>query len=231
MTAPIDLYFWPTPNGHKITIALEEMDLPYTVHLIDFSKGAQFEPDFLKISPNNKMPAIVDPEGPDGEAISVFESGAILQYLAAKTGKLGGSDTRATTKITQWLMWQMGGLGPMAGQAHHFLQYAPEDVPYGKQRYTNEVNRLYGVLNKQLADTDYVAGEFSIADIAIYPWARLWERQGQDLAQFPNMAAWLDLMATRPGVERGMAVGSETPQIDLANDKEAQKLLFGQRAR
>ncbi len=230
MTQPIELYFWPTPNGHKITIALEEMNLPYTIHYVNIGKGDQFAPDFLKIAPNNKMPAIVDPVSIDGEPLSLFESGAILQYLARKTGLYAGETPRQQAIIEQWLMWQMGGLGPMAGQAHHFLNYAPEDVPYGKKRYKDEVNRLYGVLNKQLEKNEFVAGAYSIADMAIYPWARLWENQAQDSAQFPALKDWLERVATRPGVERGMSVGKEAPKTNLADDKEAQKILFGQRA-
>lgn len=231
MTQTIDLYFWPTPNGHKITIALEEMDLPYAVHPVNIGKGDQFDPDFLKIAPNNKMPAIVDPDGPGGEPLALFESGAILQYLARKTGKFGGSSPREQAEVEQWLMWQMGGLGPMAGQAHHFLNYAPEDVPYGKKRYTDEVHRLYSVLNKQLESREFVAGEFSIADMAIYPWARLWENQAQDISDFPHMAKYFERVAARPAVERGMAVGQDMPKTNLADDKEAQKVLFGQRGK
>ena len=231
MTQTIDLYFWPTPNGHKITIALEEMDLPYAVHPVNIGKGDQFDPDFLKIAPNNKMPAIVDPDGPGGEPLALFESGAILQYLARKTGKFGGSSPREQAEIEQWLMWQMGGLGPMAGQAHRFLNYAPEDVSYGKKRYTDEVHRLYSVLNKQLETREFVAGEFSIADMAIYPWARLWENQAQDISDFPHMAKYFERVAARPAVERGMAVGQDMPKTNLADDKEAQKVLFGQRGK
>ena len=178
MTAPIDLYFWPTPNGFKITIALEEMGLPYSVHFVDIGAGDQFKPDFLALSPNNRMPAIVDHDGPDGAPISMFESGAILQYLARKTGQFAGSTERERVAVEQWLMWQMGGVGPMAGQAHHFLKYAPNmepphDLPYAKDRYRTEVGRLYRVLDGQLAKGEFVAGDFySIADMAIYPWVR-----------------------------------------------------------
>ena len=231
MTQTIDLYFWPTPNGHKITIALEEMDLPYAVHPINIGKGDQFNADFLKIAPNNKMPAIVDPDGPGDEPLSLFESGAILQYLARKSGKFGGTTPREQAEVEQWLMWQMGGLGPMAGQAHHFLNYAPEDVPYGKKRYTDEVHRLYSVLDKQVETREFVAGDFSIADMAIYPWARLWENQAQDISDFPHMAKYLERVAARPAVERGMAVGRDMPKTNLADDKEAQKVLFGQRGK
>ena len=226
----IDLRYWPTPNGWKITIALEEMGLPYTVRFVDIGKGEQFAPDFLAIAPNNRMPAIIDPEGPNGAPISVFESGAILLYLARKTGRFLGETERARVEIEQWLMWQMGGLGPMAGQAHHFLKYAPERIPYAMDRYRSEVNRLYGVLDRRLADREHVAGDYSIADMAIWPWASLWQGQEQDIAQFPNMAAWLDRVGKRPAVQRGRAVGAEKRK-DIATDKEAQKVLFGQQAR
>ena len=230
MTAPIELYYWPTPNGWKITIALEEMGLPYDVRYVNIGKGEQFDPAFLRIAPNNRMPAIVDPDGPDGAPISMFESGAILQYLGRRTGRFHGTTAREQAEIEQWLMWQMGGLGPMAGQAHHFLQYAPEAVPYAKERYRNEVNRLYGVLDARLADREFVAGNYSIADMAIWPWAQGWERQGQDIAEFPNMQAWLDRVWARPAVQRGKAVGAEK-RTNLSEDKEAQRVLFGQTAR
>ena len=235
MTAPIELHYWPTPNGWKITIALNEMELPYTLKLVNIGAGDQFAPDFLAISPNNRMPAIVDPEGPDGAPISVFESGAILQYLARKTGKFGGTSERERVEVEQWLMWQMGGVGPMAGQAHHFLTYAPamdppNDLPYAKDRYRNEVGRLYGVLNKRLADREYVAGFYSIADMAIWPWASLWEGQHQDIAQFPNLAAWLERVGARPAVQAGRAVAKDA-RNNVAEDKAAQKVLFGQTAR
>ena len=233
MSEPIDLYYWPTPNGWKITIALEEMGLPYTLHLVNISRGEQFEPDFLKIAPNNRMPAIIDPGGPDGTPISVFESGAILQYLARKTGKFYGSNPREQVEVEQWLMWQMGGVGPMAGQAHHFLKYAPQmdppqDLPYAKDRYRNETGRLYGVLNTRLEDRAFVAGDISIADFAIWPWASLWEGQEQDIGKFPHMKDWLDRMADRPGVAAGRAVAAEL-RGDVAKDKAGQKVLFGQK--
>ncbi len=229
MTDPIDLYYWPTPNGWKITIALEEMGLPYNLHLIDIGAGDQFKPDFLKIAPNNRMPAIVDPNGPDGAPISIFESGAILQYLARKTGKFYGSSERDRIEIDQWLMWQMGGLGPMAGQAHHFLLYAPkmeppQVLPYAQDRYRAETKRLYGVLDRQLAGKDYVCGEFSIADMAIWSWACLWERQEQDIANFPNMEKWLKRCEAREGVSKGRAVAEEMRSNN--SGKEAQKNLF-----
>jgi GST-like protein len=230
MPAPIDLYYWPTPNGWKIAIALEEMGLPYNLHLINIGAGDQFAPDFLKIAPNNRMPAIVDPEGPDGAPIPIFESGAILQYLGRKTGRFYGSNERERVEIEQWLMWQMGGLGPMAGQAHHFLVYAPERIPYAMDRYRNEVNRLYGVLNRRLADRDFVAGDYSIADMAIWPWAQGWERQEQDITAFPHMKAWLDRMWARPAVQTGRKLAEEK-RSNLAHDAAAQKVLFGQKAR
>jgi GST-like protein len=232
--APIDLYYWPTPNGWKITIALEEMGLPYTLHLVDIGKGDQFDPDFLKIAPNNRMPAIVDPEGPDGAPISLFESGAILQYLARKTGRFYGQTERDRVTVDQWLMWQMGGVGPMAGQAHHFLKYAPQmdppqDLPYAKDRYRNETARLYRVLDTRLADAEWVAGDFySIADMAIWPWAQGWERQAQTLEDKPNMARWLAAMWARPAVKAGRAVAQDRRQ-EGPMDAAAQKLLFGQR--
>ncbi|WP_102222695.1 glutathione S-transferase N-terminal domain-containing protein [Acidimangrovimonas sediminis] len=234
MPAPIDLYYWPTPNGWKVAIALEEMGLPYTLHLVNIGAGEQFAPEFLKISPNNRMPAIVDPEGPDGAPVSIFESGAILQYLARKTGLFGGPTERDRIAVDQWLMWQMGGVGPMAGQAHHFLKYAPamdppNDLPYAKDRYRNEVARLYGVLDRQLQGQTHVAGDFvSIADFAIWPWASLWEGQQQTLEDKPNLARWLDEMATRPGVQRGRALAAEK-RGDLAKDRDAQKALFGRK--
>jgi len=215
MPDPIDLYYWPTPNGWKITIALEEMGLPYRVHLVDIGAGAQFDPDFLKIAPNNRMPAIVDPDGPDGAPISIFESGAILQYLARKTGTFCGKTQRERIAVDQWLMWQMGGLGPMAGQAHHFLKSAPtmdppQDLPYAKDRYRNETSRLYRVLDTQLSRSRFVASdEFTIADMAIFPWASLWERQEQTLDDKPNMTRWLDEVAARPAVDKGRNIAIE----------------------
>lgn len=215
MTAPIDLYYWPTPNGWKISIALEEMALPYDTHLVNIGKGDQFDPAFLAISPNNRMPAIVDPEGPDGAPIAIFESGAILQYLARKTDSFYGTTERDHIAVDQWLMWQMGGLGPMAGQAHHFLKFAPkkdppQDIPYAKDRYREETARLYGVLDRQLAQHEYVAGDFiSIADFAIWGWASLWEGQQQQLADKPNMGRWLEVMGARPGVQAGRALHAD----------------------
>lgn len=232
MPEPIDLYYWPTPNGWKVSIALAEMELPFNVHFVDIGKGDQFKPEFLAISPNNRMPAIIDPEGPDGRPISVFESGAILLYLARKTGRFLGDSERDRVEVEQWLMWQMGGVGPMAGQAHHFLKYAPNmdppaDLPYAKDRYRNEVGRLYGVLDSRLADRDFVAGFYSIADMAIWPWASLWKGQEQDIEEFPNLGAWLDRVGGRPQVREGRALGAEF-RSDAAFDREAQKVLFGQ---
>ncbi|WP_027259590.1 glutathione S-transferase N-terminal domain-containing protein [Leisingera aquimarina] len=226
MQDPVQLHYWPTPNGWKISIALEEMGLPYETTLIDITKGDQFAPDFLKISPNNRMPAIIDPDGPDGAPVPLFESGAILQYLARKTGRFYGADERARLMVDQWLMWQMGGVGPMAGQAHHFLKYAAQDLPYAKDRYRSEVARLYRVLDRQLAENDYVAGAgYTIADMAIWPWASLWEGQQQTLEDKPHLARWLDLMWSRPGVIAGRAL-----HADLRSDRsdtKAQQVLFG----
>lgn len=229
-TKPIELYYWPTPNGWKISIMLEELGVPYEVKLINIGKGEQFEPSFLKIAPNNRMPAIIDPEGPDGEPISIFESGAILQYLGRKFGRFYPTDERSRVEVDQWLFWQMGGLGPMAGQAHHFRQYAPEKIEYGINRYTNEVNRLYGVMNKRLADRDFLAGEYSIADMASVGWVKPYRNQGQDLEDFPNLKRWFEAVNERPAVQRGLAVAADA-RSNLAEDKEAQKVLFGQKAR
>jgi len=231
MTASIELYYWPTPNGWKISIALEEMGLPYDLHLIDITAGDQFDPAFLKIAPNNRMPAIVDPDGPDGAPVSIFESGAILQYLARKSGRFYGQTERDRIAVDQWLMWQMGGVGPMAGQAHHFLQYAPamdppQDLPYAKDRYRAEVGRLYGVLDRQLAQAEYVAGDFySIADMAIWPWAHLWKRQEQTIDDKPHFARWIEAVGSRPAVQRGRALAAEK-RGNISEDKQAQALLF-----
>lgn len=231
-TAPIELYYWPTPNGWKISIMLEETGLPYEVRYVNIGRGEQFAPEFLAISPNNRMPAIVDPLGPDGMPISIFESGAILQYLGRKTGLFYPPDERKRVEVDEWLFWQVGGLGPMAGQAHHFRQYAPEKVPYAIDRYTNEVHRLYGVMNKRLADRQYLAGEYSIADMACVGWVKPYERQGQDINEFPNLKRWFEAVMARPAVERGLAVGAERrEELNLSTDQESQKVLFGQRAR
>ncbi len=228
---PIDLYYWPTPNGYKITIMLEECRLPYVVRPVDISKGDQFKPEFLVISPNNRMPAIVDHDGPGGRPISIFESGAILQYLGRKTGKFYPSSERARVEVDQWLFWQVGGLGPMAGQAHHFRMYAPEQLPYAIERYTNECNRLYGVMNKRLADREFLAGKYSIADMACVGWASRWEKQGQDIEPFPHFRRWLDTMLARPAVHRGMHVRVEAASKVNMQDSKVRDLLFNQRAR
>jgi GSH-dependent disulfide-bond oxidoreductase len=228
---PIELYYWPTPNGFKISIMLEECKLPYRMIPVNISKGEQFEPGFLKISPNNRMPAIVDPDGPGGKPISIFESGAVLQYLGRKTGKFYPADERARVKVDQWLFWQMGGLGPMAGQLNHFKHYARETLPYAIKRYEDEVNRLYGVMDKQLAGSQFLAGKYSIADMACVGWANLWERQGQNIDEFPNLKRWLETVKARPAVKRGMALGADLRKgIDM-KDPKVQGVLFGQRAR
>jgi GST-like protein len=228
---PIELYYWPTPNGFKISIMLEECGLPYKLVPVNISIGEQFKPDFLKISPNNRMPAIVDPNGPGGKSISIFESGAILQYLGRKTGKFYPKDERARVEVDQWLFWQMGGLGPMAGQAHHFRNYAKETLQYAVDRYVNEVNRLYGVMNKRLANRKFLAGDYSIADMACIGWANVWKNQGQDIEQFPNVKKWIGRVKERPAVQRGMKLGIELRQgIDM-KDPKVQAVLFGQRAR
>ncbi|ONF97614.1 glutathione binding-like protein [Sphingomonas jeddahensis] len=227
----IDLHYWPTPNGHKITLFLEEAGLDYVIKPVNIGTGDQFKPDFLKIAPNNRMPAIVDHAPADGgEPVSVFESGAILLYLAEKTGKFGGGDVRARAEINQWLMWQMGGLGPMLGQNHHFRNYAPEKVPYAIDRYLKETNRLYGVLDRRLADRAFVAGaEYSIADMASYPWI-LPDAQGQDLADFPNLARWHAAIKARPATEHAYAKGKEIVPQQAPMSEEAKKVLFGQTA-
>ncbi|WP_371345929.1 glutathione S-transferase N-terminal domain-containing protein [Ancylobacter sp. IITR112] len=227
---PIQLHYWPTPNGWKISIMLEECGLPYEVIPVNIGRGEQFKPEFLALSPNNKMPAILDPEGPGGAPISVFESGAILQYLGRKTGLFYPADERGRVEVEQWLFWQMAGLGPMAGQAHHFRIYAPEKIPYAIERYTKEVHRLYGVMDRRLADRPFLAGDYSIADIACIGWAKLWERQGQDIKEFPHVAGWLERVLARPAVKRGLALNAEDrAKIDFATDAQAQSVLFGQR--
>ena len=227
----IDLYYWTTPNGHKITMFLEEAGLEYTIHPVNIGKGDQFEPNFLKISPNNRIPAIVDNAPADGgEPISVFESGAILLYLADKTGQFIPSSLRGRNVALEWLFWQMGGLGPMAGQNHHFNVYAPEKVPYAIDRYVRETGRLYGVLNKQLANRDFIAGEYSIADMACYPWIVPHERQGQNLDDFPHLKRWFDAIAQRPATQRAYAIVDQINTEPAGFDEEAHKLLFGQDA-
>ena len=226
----IDLHYWPTPNGHKVTMFLEETGLPYTIFPVDIGKGEQFLPDFLAIAPNNRMPAIVDhaPTG-GGASISVFESGAILLYLAEKTGKFLSPDPRGRVEALQWLFWQMGGLGPMAGQNHHFSQYAPEKIPYAVDRYVKETNRLYGVLNKRLADRPFVAGDYSIADMASYPWIVPHERQGQTLADFPHLQRWFNAIADRPATIAAYDKGNRI-QRNREMTEDEKKVLFGQTA-
>ncbi len=226
----IDLHYWPTPNGWKISIILEETGLPYRVIPVNIGRGDQFKPEFLAISPNNRMPAIVDHDPPGGgEPVSVFESGAILLYLADKSGKFLPTDLRGRYEVTQWLMWQMGGLGPMSGQAGHFRTYASDKLPYAIDRYTNEVNRLYGVMDRRLADRAYLAGEYSIADMACFPWVRAYDRLGQDLADFPNVKRWFEAIEARPAVARGVAVGKDFGSAPVT-DEEVKKILFGQTA-
>lgn len=235
MTKPIDVYYAPTPNGRKVTIMLEELGVPYTVHAISIMRGDQFTPEFLAISPNNKIPAIVDPEGPDGAPISVFESGAILKYLAEKFGRFYGSSAAERVKIDEWLFWQVGGFGPMLGQANHFARYAKEKIPYAIDRYINETHRLFKVLNTQLekqaaAGHDYVAGlDVSIADFAILDWSNGYANYAIDEAEFPFWARWRDRMVARPGTARALALVVPDKPVDLATDDAAQKVLFGQR--
>ena len=230
----IDLYYWTTPNGHKITIFLEEAGLPYRMVPVNISRGEQFKPEFLLISPNNRIPAIVD-DAPatGGRPVSVFESGAILQYLAEKTGKFLPKDLHGRVEVMQWLFWQMGGLGPMAGQNHHFGQYAPEKIPYAIERYAKETNRLYGVLDKRLADREFVAGDYSIADMASYPWIVPWKRQGQDIEDFPHVKRWLDAIYARDAVKRAYAKAKEVnpdPGPGGVRTAEQRAILFGQTA-
>ena len=227
----IELHYWPTPNGHKITIFLEETGLPYKIVPVNIGKGDQFKSDFLKIAPNNRMPAIVDLAPKDGGApISIFESGAILEYLGDKTGQFFPSDLRGRAEVRQWLFWQMGGLGPMAGQNHHFAHYAPEKLPYAIDRYVNETNRLYGVLNKRLADRKFVAGEYSIADMAAYPWIVPYKNQGQDLDKFPHLKRWFEAIQSRPATQRAYDKGKEVNNAAPVMTEEARKVLFGQTA-
>ena len=224
----IDLYTWPTPNGHKIHIMLEECKLPYRVHAVNIGTGDQFQPDFLKISPNNKIPAMVDSDGPEGRPISLFESGAMLIYLAAKTGKFMPKGDRAKYEVLQWLMFQMGGVGPMLGQAHHFRIYAPEKIEYAVNRYTNEAKRLYGVMDKRLHTSPWIGGKsYSIADMAIFPWLRSWQNQGIDWVDYPHLKAWFDKIAARPAVQKAVQVLADARK-PLVDDKARQN-LFGAR--
>ena len=224
----LQLHYWPTPNGHKITVFLEEAELPYEIVPVNIGEGDQFNPDFLSISPNNRIPALVDDSPADGGgALSVFESGAILIYLAEKTGRFLPADPRGRTETLEWLMWQMGGLGPMLGQNHHFRAYAPEKIPYAVKRYTDEARRLYNVLNKRLRGRDFICGEYTIADMACYPWTVPHERQGIDLAEFPEVRRWFDAMRTRPAVARAYAKGKEVNTGSTVTEK-AKSILFGQ---
>ena len=222
----IEVYSWPTPNGHKVHVMLEECELPYRVIPVDIGAGDQFKAAFLAISPNNKIPAIVDPDGPGGKPISMFESGAILMYLAAKTGRFIPDELRGRYAMLEWLMFQMGGVGPMLGQAHHFRLYAPEKIPYAIDRYSNEARRLYGVIDKRLSTSRFIAtDDYTIADIAIFPWLRSWQNQGVDIEAFPHLKAWFDGIASRPAVQRGVAVmaGLRKP---VRTDTE-REMLFG----
>jgi len=222
----IDLYYWPTPNGHKVTIFLEEAGLEYRIVPINIRKGEQFAPEFLKISPNNRMPAIVDTDGPGGKPFSLFESGAILLYLAEKTGKLMPSETRARYRVIEWLMFQMANVGPMLGQAGHFRNAAPEKIPYAIERYTNETRRLFNVLDRRLAEVPFVAGDYSIADIATYPWVvAALKAQPEQLDSRPNLKRWIDALAARPAVQKGMAVMADQPQKPLTEDERS--ILYG----
>ncbi|MBN8509594.1 MAG: glutathione S-transferase N-terminal domain-containing protein [Burkholderiales bacterium] len=222
----IELYSWATPNGHKVHIMLEECGLPYRVMPVDIGSGEQFRSEFLAISPNNKIPAIVDPDGPDGAPMALFESGAILLYLAGKTGRLLPPDTRGRYEVLQWLMFQMGSVGPMLGQAHHFRIYAPQKIPYAIERYTNEAKRLYGVMNRQLAKRKYIAGpEYTIADIAIFPWLRSWKNQGIDWDDYPHLKGWFDEIGARPAVKRGVEVLADRRKPLV--DDQAREALFG----
>lgn len=242
MAQPIEVHYWPTPNGHKVTIALEEMGLPYEIKPVNIGRGDQFKPEFLAISPNNRMPAIVDPDGPGGQPISVFESGAILQYLGRKTGQFYGADERARVAVEEWLMWQMANLGPNSGQANHFRNYAPavtrdqRHLAYGANRYSNEVHRLYGVMEKRLADRDFLVGDYSIADMATAPWVSAWPALGIHIEDFPHVKAWHERVLARDAVKRALAKGDELrrgPGLQASGKEaeEARRVLFGQRAR
>jgi GST-like protein len=233
---PIDLYFWPTPNGWKVSIMLEECGLPYYVVPVNIARGDQFKPAFLKISPNNRMPAIVDPDGPGGRSISVFESGAILQYLGRKTGRFYPAAERARVEVDQWLFWQMANLGPKAGEANHFRRYAPRKLPYAIKRFDDEMNRLYGVMNTRLKDRRFVAGAYSIADMACVGWIRLFQRQAEKqgvepFRSFPHLKRWLAEVTARPAVERGLHIRVDEASTVDVNDPKVRAVLFGQRSR
>jgi GST-like protein len=227
-TLPIELYFWPTPNGFKISIMLEELGAPYAVRFVNIGRGEQFKPEFLAISPNNRIPAIVDPEGPGGRPISVFESGAILTYLGRKFGRFYPSDERARVAVDEWLAWQIANVGPVFGNNNHFRNYAKEKHAYAIDRFLDETHRLFGVLDRRLAGRAYVADDYSIADMALFGWMRNWARRGIDIAEFPNVERWHDAIAARPAVIRGLALKAPV-EVDIAKDEEARKVLFGQR--
>jgi GST-like protein len=230
-TRPIELHYWPTPNGWKITIMLEELGVPYEVKYVNIGKGEQFTPEFLAMAPNNRMPAIVDPDGPGGKPLSVFESAAILMYLGRKFRRFyPAADERQRVAVEEWLAWQIANVGPVFGHNNHFRNYAPEKAPYAIRRFENEAHRLYGVLNKRLSGRDFVADEYSIADMALVGWMKAHERQGIDIGEFPNVRRWIDMMLARPAVARAIEIGAER-RTDLSKDKEAQKILFNQRAR
>jgi GSH-dependent disulfide-bond oxidoreductase len=231
MARPIDLYYWPTPNGWKVIIFLEEAGAPYNIVPVDITAGDQFEPSFLEISPNNKIPAIVDHDGPGGEQISLFESGAILIYLAEKTGRFYPESPRERYGVLQWLMFQMGSVGPMLGQNHHFRQYAPEEIPYAVNRYTNEAARLYEVMDRRLSEVEYFAGDYSIVDMAVYPWVVPHERQGQKMEDFPNLRRWYESMGARPAVRRALEVGEELRRPLEEMDEESRGVLFSNKRR
>jgi GSH-dependent disulfide-bond oxidoreductase len=227
----LDLYFWTTPNGYKVTILLEELGLPYRVVPVHIGKGEQFNLEFLKINPNNKIPALVDHQAPDGKPLTLFESGAIMMYLAEKSGwRFMPADLRRRYEVVEWLMFQMGGIGPMLGQAHHFRRYAKEQIPYAIERYTNEATRLYRVLNKRLGETEYLAGDYSIADMAVYPWLRPYKWQGQDIAAWPNLQRWYNAVRARPAVQRGLAVMADRLEKNKAKPvDDSWDVLFGQK--
>jgi GST-like protein len=231
MARPIDLYYWPTPNGWKVSIFLEEAGVPYNVVPVDITAGDQFEPSFLEISPNNKIPAIVDHDGPGGEQISLFESGAILIYLAEKSGRFYPESPRERYGVLQWLMFQIGSVGPMLGQNHHFRQYAPEEIPYAVNRYTNEAARLYEVMDRRLSEVEYFAGDYSIVDMAIYPWVVPHERQGQKMEDFPNLRRWYESVGARPAVRRALEVGEELRRPLEEMDEESRGVLFSNKRR
>jgi GST-like protein len=228
---PIELYYWPTPNGWKISIMLEEVGAPYEVKLVNINRGEQFKPAFLAISPNNRIPAIVDPDGPAGKSIAIFETAAILMYLGRKFGRFYPRDEHRRVAVEEWLAWQVANVGPVFGHANHFRNYAPEKLPYAIRRFIDETHRLYGVLNTRLKDRAFVAGEYSIADMALLGWVKGYERRGVEIEEFPHVKRWIETLLARPAVVRGLKVGSDAPKTDIATDKEAQRILFGQRAR